>query len=146
MQLMLCPSCKDQWLASSRVSALHSQLWAIEQGNLTVFSHSKTFSMLLWGQAQYRPPLSQTLGSEQTTLNRTQNGNSSSATGRPSQAAKGSQKCSKICRALQPCVVTPRKEILKRRLSTGQPQTRHWPWISQQPWNSKLPAWMLFSV
>lgn len=97
-----------------------STLWAVEQGNLTAFSHSKTFSMLPWGQAECRPTLGQTLGSEQTTLSRTQNENSSPATGRPSQAEKGSQKYSKIPRALQPCVATPRKEIPERRFTTGQ--------------------------
>lgn len=77
------------------MSVPHSQLWALEQGDLTVFPHSETFSMLLWEWAKDRQTCSQTHGYELIALNRIQYEHSLSATGRTSQAEKGIQSVQK---------------------------------------------------
>jgi len=109
MQLMVCLSCKTNNLPAAEqvLSTLNS-----EQLSKVTSLCFPTQRPSLCCSEEYRPPLSQMLGSEQSTLSRTQNKSSSPATGRPSPAEKGSQNHSKISRAIQPCVATSRKEIL----------------------------------
>lgn len=49
---------QNQQLVSGRISVPHSQLWALEQGDLAVFPHSETFSVLLWEWAKDKQPCS----------------------------------------------------------------------------------------